>query len=239
MKLLLYLLLLPTIFSSSYGMRVSVRPARPAQAMRIANRIDRQHTKLVSTQHELIRILGKICPSKFKPRHIEPITRAIALQNAHPRLKKHEQLIHKSIARFMKTPGFLPTLQRLWGHAISDPQSFKGSLYELEQALEIAENENGEIVLGINQQLWCPEKVIKKEFDICTNWRLIECKNIEWPVAPLHAHHLRRQLEQQHKISLLRNAQANQKRDFHICSHERIPNAWCQWLEDQGISYSF
>lgn len=238
MKNVLYFALI-FYYSNYYGMRVPTRPARPSQAMRIAKRVNTQHTKLINTQQELIRILGRIPQSKFKPAHIEPIVKAIALQNALPRIKKHEQLIHRSIRQFLKTPGFLYTLQQFFGHAITDPNSFKGCLYELEQALEIAENETGEIVLGINQQLSCPEKVLKKEFDICTNLRLIECKNIQWPSSPAHAHHLRVQFEQQLHISLLLNAHQKQEKDFHICSKERIPNAWCQWFDDQGIRYSF
>lgn len=239
MRFLFYLFLLTSVFSSNYAMRASVRPTRPSEAMRIAKRVDHHHTKLVNTQHELIRILGKIPPSKFKPRHIEPITRAIALQNAHPRLKKHEQLIHQSIGKFLKTPGFLHTLQQLFCHAITDPNSFKGSLYELEQALEIAESENGEIVVGINQQLSCPAKILKKQFDICTNWRLIECKNIKWPTYPAHAHYLRSQFEQQQNIVLLLNAQREQELYLEVRSKERIPNSWCQWFEDHGIRYSW
>lgn len=154
-------------------------------------------------------------------------------------LAANKHTIEQSIRKFINTPGLFPLLQRLFVFASTDLNNFKGSLFELEQALKIIEQNNGELVTGINQRVSCPENIIKKEFDICTTAGFVECKNIHWPSSCAHSHYLRSQFEQQHAIVKLLNAQNEHELYFRVSSKERIPNSWCQWFEDQGISYSW
>ena len=167
-------------------------------------------------------MLRKVPCQKFKPDQINTLTRALSQQHLVPRIRTHELILDRAIAQFINTPGFLASLQRLCATALTDANSFKGSLYELEQALAIVESKSDETVLGLNQQLSCPKGILKKEFDICTNLRLIECKNINWPPKPAYAYPLRAQFEQQHKITQLLKAHNGTELHFHICSKERI-----------------
>lgn len=243
MKSTFYVFLFIFVLWPLCGMQASrsaVRPvAVPSQAMNLARRIAQQRSKLAHTQHDLVRILSNVRPHKFKREHVEPIVTALAHQNALPLLAANKRVIEQSIRKFINTPGFFPSLQRVFIFAATDLNNFKGSLYELEHALQIAEKNKGEQVTGINQRITCPEKVIKKEFDICTTAGFVECKNINWPSLCAHSHYLRAQFEQQHAIVKLLNAQNEHELYFKISSKERIPNSWCQWFEDQGISYSF
>lgn len=236
-------LLLIFSYSSQFCMRTTTcrarpKPTRPQHAMPLAAHIAKQRKNIIPAQHDLLHKLKNVNPCAFKPAHVGPITDALTHKNAALLIDAHKDTIARSIKHFINTPGFFPSLQRLFAHASHNAIHFQSSLYELEQALEIKESDTDERVTGINQFISCPEDIIKKEFDVHTTHGLIECKNIIWPSCPAFAHHLRAQFEQQHKIVELLNAHNEKELYFRICSKERIPNSWRQWFDDRGISYS-
>lgn len=176
MKYIFYLFLLIFSYASHFGMRAPMRPIRPHQAMRLAARIIPQRQKLIHTQHDLLAMLSNIDPKKFKPAHVEPLIKALAHHHVVAPLAANRNTLERSIKKFINTPGFFPTLQSLFVHALTDANSFKGSLFELEQALTIAEKNDREKVIGINQRVSCPDKVRIKQYDVCTTDGYIECK---------------------------------------------------------------
>lgn len=243
MKSICRLYLFLSVFIPLTGMRIPHKashvPARPSQAMNLAHRIVHKRNKAFRMQHDLVQTLSNISSKKFKPEHINPIITALVHLNGVPLLEENKVTFERSIRQFITVPGFFPTLQRLFAHASTDLNNFKGTLYELEHALKIAQKNKGEKILGLNQRISCPEKIIKKEFDICTTHGFVECKNINWPSNSTHAHYLRTQFEQQNKIVKLLNAANEHEFYFRVSSKERIPNAWCQWFEDQDIAFSW
>lgn len=243
MKSIFHLYLFLSVFIPLAGMRaphrVSHAAVRPSQAMNLARRIVHQRNKVLRLQHDLVQTLSNITPAKFKPEHIDPIVIALVHLNGVSLLDDNKTTFEHSIRQFINIPGFFPTLQRLFAHASTDLNNFKGTLYELEQALKITQRNTGEKIIGLNQRVCCPEQIIKKEFDICTTEGFVECKNINWPSNSTHAHYLRTQFEQQNKIVKLLNAANEHELYFRVSSKERIPNAWCQWFEDHEINYSW
>lgn len=239
----IFSLLLILSYSSQFCMRTTAQktqpnPMRLQHAMPLAAHVAKQRTNIIPAQHDLLHKLKNVNPRTFKPAHVELITTALTHNNSAPLIVAHKDTIARSIKHFINTPGFFPSLQRLFAHASHNTIHFQSSLYEFEQALEIEESDTKERVTGINQPISCPEGIIKKEFDVHTTHGLIECKNINWPSCPSNANHLRAQFEQQHKIVELLNAYNEKELYFRICSKEKIPGSWCQWFDDRGISYS-
>ncbi len=238
----IYLLILISSTHSLVCMRATpIRPrkiAHASTAMRLAGRAISQRNKMHHTQHDLARTLSIIAPRKLKPEHIQPIIDALVHENGMPPICAHKDFLEYAIRTFAHTPGFFPTIHHLLIHAKTDHHSFKGTLHELQQALKIALSTK-EKVLGINQKVSCAENIIVKEFDICTTAGFVECKNIQWPTSPGYSHHLRTQFEQQNAIVTSLNAQREHEFYFEVRSKERIPNAWCQWFEDHGITFSW
>lgn len=239
MKIILTFIVLFATYGEQLAMRAPSKPIFPSKAVRAAERVIVNRAKLAHAQYQLLRTLRKIPSHKFKPDQLNTITKALSQQHLVHRMRTHESVIDRATAQFITTPGFLVSLQRLFATAITDANSFKGSLYELQQALAIVESKSDETVLGLNQQVSCPQGKLKKEFDICTNLRLIECKNINWPPKPAYAYPLRTQFEQQNKITQLLKAQNGTELYFHICSKERIPHSWQALFDDLEIRYSW
>ena len=105
----------------------------------------------------------------------------------------------------------------------------RGAFYELEvaQKLEAA----GERVVGFGEKY--VSGTAKREFDIITKTKLIECKNIDWTnkIGKI-ANKLRTSLSDQQKIAEL------QGKMFKLYSKNTIPADWKNWLNKKKIPFA-
>lgn len=225
-KMKTYFFLLICLCSASlYSMRAPA-PKRMKLAT-MAARLQKQQKALVAKQFELVHSWRNNPPARLTSKQVDAIAYALSKHHTNKDLKKNEQLLEAGIINFALTPGFTSVLSKLFDQSNKCPHHFKGTLYELAKALEIHRSGTGERVVSFNQMI--EGKSVKREFDIITNFRFIECKALNWETVT--------------QTDLLRNQLYDQKQiagdSFHLCSREMIPWQWRNWLDAQRIKYSW
>jgi hypothetical protein len=103
----------------------------------------------------------------------------------------------------------------------------RGALYELEVALKL--EEKGEKVLNFGEKIKSAAISAKKEYDVVTQTKLIECKNWNWEI--IEKNEWTSKFGQKHLI-----AQEHGK-IFEIYSKQPIPDWWKQWFTMRNISF--
>ncbi|MGB8367611.1 MAG: hypothetical protein WCD44_04595 [Candidatus Babeliales bacterium] len=104
----------------------------------------------------------------------------------------------------------------------------RGAMYELEKALELMEKK--ETILEFGKHLKFDS--VSHEFDIITNKRLIECKNINWATLT------------EEKLRKMKSIFGGQKtiakgldKIFEVHSKTSITESWKQWFTKKGIIF--
>ncbi|MGB8367451.1 MAG: hypothetical protein WCD44_03775, partial [Candidatus Babeliales bacterium] len=104
----------------------------------------------------------------------------------------------------------------------------RGAMYELEKALELMTKEESIIAFGDHLKF----ETTSREFDIITNKRLIECKNINWATISIAELDKKKKIfGQQIKIAKGLN------KVFEIHSKWLIPDELKQWFIKKGIQF--
>lgn len=119
-----------------------------------------------------------------------------------------------------------------------------GEFYEIEKALKITQSKNNIYAFEIIQDMNPKIKLFQDEeptyFDICTNYRIIECKNINWNDNPKENSpqtiKLQSQFIRQQKTVFLLNQKCNTSYLYEVHSKRIIPKAWTAWFLANGIS---
>jgi hypothetical protein len=144
--------------------------------------------------------------------------------------------LEKAVKLFEKTPGALtkdgPLAKALeFGKASCGPGNLntaRGAMYELEKAVELVEK--GETISSLGQKLIFEDKF--REFDIITETKLIECKNIDWlKVIGDDIGDMKGKFGQQSAIAKGLN------KLFEIHSKQPIPQDWKSWFIKKGITF--
>lgn len=101
----------------------------------------------------------------------------------------------------------------------------RGAMYELERAVELSKQ--GEIVTKLGEKITVGS--MSREFDIVTNNKLIECKNIDWTrKVGNDANKMKGIFGEQKKIA----QQIGKVFEVHS---RNIPNEWKSWFIEIGI----
>ena len=101
-------------------------------------------------------------------------------------------------------------------------------MYELEKAVEMVEK--GEAIRSLGQKLIFESRC--REFDIITQTKLIECKNIDWlKVAVEDVGDMKGRFGQQASIA------KGLGKLFEVHSKQPIPQAWKSWFVQKGITF--
>lgn len=107
-------------------------------------------------------------------------------------------------------------------------ESIKGFVFELQRAYELVQQGIKVIGIGIKVK---GEKIIR-EFDIITQNKLIECKNINWEkLTEDRIRDLKEQFAEQLKIA------KDIGKEFEVHSKNLIPKMWKKWFEKKGIKF--
>lgn len=208
----------------------------------LAQRVQKQQNALAAQQLNIVRTWRQNPPTHLTSKQIDTLAHALSKHHGIKDLQRHESLLAMGIVNFALTPGFNILLSKLFEQANKKcPHHFKGTLYELTKALEIQRSGTGEHVEAFNQII--EEKTpqqgsLRREFDIVTNKRLIECKTVNWNTIA-HTYAVRQQLLDQKQIALALQSRNKKDRMFQLCSRELIPWCWRNWLDTNGINYSW
>jgi len=104
----------------------------------------------------------------------------------------------------------------------------RGAMYELEKALELIKKEETVLAFGDHLKF----ETASREFDIITNKRLIECKNINWKtISPEELGRRKGQFGSQLKIA------KGLGKMFEVHSKCPIPDELKQWFIKKGIRF--
>lgn len=215
--------------------------SRAVKIPTLATRIQKQQKALTAKQFQLVHHWRQNPPKKLNSKQIDALAYVISKHHVVKDLQKHQQLLESSVINFALTPGFSKVLGKLFDQADKCAPYFRGTLFELEKALEIQRSGTGERVISFNQlvQANTQRGSLCREFDIITDRRYIECKAINWQILGVHAPQLEKQLLDQQAIIRALSILHNQKLALHLCSRELIPDGWRIWLDEKKISYSW
>lgn len=149
-----------------------------------------------------------------------------------PRLKHDRLLLRQACNRFYKMPGFPETLQRIVKS--NSDCDHDGRIWEIECALKIqAANcslAHPECVIEFNQ-FKSDQAGASREFDIITNKRWIECKNICWNICR-NSDKWIKQFKEQKSIASDYSVQ------YFVFSKKAIPESWQDWFKQQKIKFA-
>jgi len=122
-------------------------------------------------------------------------------------------------------------LARVLRHGLLDSQELstaRGALYEVETAYKIAQYEERVIYLGEKIEV---RGIGKREFDITTSTRLIECKDIDWGLkVGEEANDLGSKICQQALIA------EKSGKTFQVYSKRPLTEEWKQWFTSKKIT---
>ena len=147
--------------------------------------------------------------------------------------------IARGIILFSKTKGFAQTVKSFIEQSTS--QSAYGHLFEIEVAIQIEEQKDktGECVQAFNQLYANPKtgtkkRARKREFDLVTNKRLIECKSGD----PSKGHRKQFKAQKQIASQLAQQVSAFSDCTYHILMRKNPSTELAKWLDQQNIMHS-
>lgn len=164
-----------------------------------------------------------------------------ALENIElPTIGGNISQLNEAINLFEHTEGFKEVFERiLLAHKKECFSTAKGACWELESALQWYNK--GEHITAIGKEL-VRDNIGKLEFDLVTDTKLIECKNIVWidyeNISRLDnpmqkkIHDLRTSLMRHKKL-----AELLEKKSYVIHSKNDIPEVWKYWLKSKNIKF--
>ncbi len=146
-----------------------------------------------------------------------------------------------AIAHLHDTPGFANRL-----HIVLQTLQLQtnGELYEIEKALQIIQSPHNryacEKIEDMNPIIKLPQESTATYFDLRTQYRLIECKNLNWNDNPKEQSpgtvKLRSQFLRQQKTVFLLNQNYNTAYLYQVHSKRKVPGTWLEWFQKNGIS---
>jgi hypothetical protein len=163
---------------------------------------------------------------------LENIISALAHQEAFPVLHENANILVKATQALFKITGFSGTFKKTISSAENE-DCFKGNLFELEHALKITESQQPETILGFGVIIKYKKK--QREFDIVTDKRCIECKNISW-VHKKNDEKLKCQFLDQRKLVAAYNRTTRKASIYQVVSKQPIPATWQEWFKQQDIA---
>lgn len=229
-------LILPLLLCSlSYGAYLKQLRQLNLVAERIQSSGHSQsHTQLA--QQKLLAELKCIEISKDKRGLplLENIMSALAYQKTFPALHENADVLVKATQALYKISGFSDTFKKTISSAENEG-CFKGNMFELEHALKITESLYPERILGFGVII--KYKKLQREFDIVTDQRCIECKNISW-LHKKNDEKLQCQFLEQKKLVKAYNRTTRKAAVYQVVSKQPIPETWQEWFKQQDISIS-
>ena len=161
---------------------------------------------------------------------------ALAAGNAFPIIIHNKEAISAGLTHFYECTGFLHVIKELLG-SIQSASGARGRLYEIERALELKKSitDADECILSFDQEYRANN--CKREFDIITTKRAIECKAIKWSRPPYKAYLLVRQFEEQKEIIDYYNQRHHLSLQYQVSSKYLIPALWRQWFRSRNINW--
>ena len=143
-------------------------------------------------------------------------------------------LLLRASKYFHNTPGFITVLRKIKSSS-HNCHSTQGYEYEIEKAVHITKSNNNEKVSKFDHKIKCPHSKKSREFDLRTNKRLIECKNIEWKKAS--GKRLKKQFLDQRDLATHYNKTNGTNIMYVVCSKNPIPKRWKAWFHDNKIAF--
>lgn len=219
----------------------SMRASRPVKIATLAARVQRQQLKVAAMQAHLVNSWRLTPPKKLTSKQIDALAYAVSKHYAVKDLQKHQHLLQSAVINFALTPGFSKVLGKLFDQADKCAPYFKGTLFEIEKALEIQRAGTREQVLAFNHIIRADTQrgYLCREFDIVTNRRFIECKAVNWQTLGINTPQIQKQLLDQQAIIKALGIRHHKELPLHLCSRDLIPDNWRMWLDQEGISYSW
>jgi len=110
----------------------------------------------------------------------------------------------------------------------------EGFIYEIEKASALVKKQQERVdAFGLFIQF----KRCKKEIDIVTESRFLECKNTSWKLPPDGEKQLKQQFKEQCFLTKKYNEEHGTNFIYMVCSKQPIPDTWKTWFKKQCIRY--
>ncbi len=198
------------------------------------------HTNTAAQETVLMREGGQMLGSGIEDiansaNHYHSLLRSFNIAEYDPAIGNLKTL-EKAIELFEHTPGALtkdgPLAKAVEfgrkGQIQGNLDTARGAMYELEKAVKLVEK--GEVVTSLGQKLIFETSV--REFDIITQFKLIECKNIDWSkIVMAEIDKMKMRFGQQAKIA------KGLGKVFEVHSNKPIPLDWKSWFIEKGIAF--
>lgn len=182
------------------------------------------HVAHPTAPHELRNSVAAIRTTQpIDPTLLHHTVDALDATQLFPEVSANTRTLHDSIDKFLLTPGYIVSLQKLLAR-LTTPQA-KGHLFEIWNALRMQYHFPEETVEGFNVSKAAGS--IVREFDIQTSEKLIECKNIDWDKGS--AQELRNQFKEQSLIALFYGIA------YEVHSRQKPTKAWLDWFSQNNI----
>jgi len=228
-----HLLLIAFVLTSSQA-------ALPAQKKSAIEQLVKQITKKRNTkprraQEELLELVRH--EQQLSASKLATIVTALEKEGTFPFLNQHSAVIDTALYLFDSTPGFNKTLQTFLIN-IAKPDQAKGFLYEMQKGVQISQK-NDETMEAFAQEVCMDAASPTREFDIFTDKRWIECKDVNWPAKRLNTPATRKTQQQfldQKRITDQFNEYNNANIAFEVHSKRPLSDPWRQWFADNKIT---
>ncbi len=186
-----------------------------------------------SLQEKLSVTLKKVRPAHYKgnPKLLHLCLQASLQKNEQHMLYTFKEPLLFSWSKFVHTPGYLPTLHKILAN-LQNQNMVKGHAFEIERAVTL--NQEGEEVLHFNRRI--STGTVRREIDLQTTNRLIECKNINWRNG--RRKKLRKQFSDQLLIANHLSLKEKTNYLFEVSSKQQISESWKRWFVQQNISFN-
>ncbi len=202
---------------------------------KLAERIfNRRYSHPERAQQQLYEYLKESDAKGLKPDTLSLVISALAHTGTAPSLSSNQDIIVKSVDTFYGIPGYDLLLKKLLASGMKNNETeFKGTLYELETALKIT-TAHHEKILAFQQIVAL--NGMRREIDIMTNKRWLECKSWEqWEYRRLPGLH--KQVLDQKALTQEYNATHDEKITFEVVCKGDIPDTLKQWFQENDIRF--
>jgi hypothetical protein len=227
------LLLLALMFAYSHTAIAVQKKCIIKQLIKQINK--KRNTNPYKAQEELLNLLSQ--QATLPTAKLASIVTALEKQETFPFLNTHSNDIDTALRKFDSTPGFNKTLQTFLIN-IKTPNRAKGFLYEMQKGVQLTQNKD-ETIEAFAQEIYIDDESPMREFDIFTDKRWIECKDVNWPARPLNSPSMQKtqqQLVDQQRIVQQYNKTNKNAIAYEVHSKQPISAPWKQWFANNKIT---
>lgn len=148
-------------------------------------------------------------------------------------------LLEKADKYLGYTPGYDKVIRDITRTYMTNTSFLKGFLFELEKTIALIEQ--GETIEALHQDIYDPLSETlrdKKEVDILTSKKAIECKYYNWKsILTENKYHVPNQLFSQRCVIEAHNLYYKKAYEVCLCSKTPIADWMKMWLDEHNFSY--